>query len=93
MHSWLRNRPLLAYLFAVVVSGLALGVVLGLERVVGYIPLLFLAFVALLEAYAGLGPAFLSVASSLALGLTTPQSAASPASCTQGATATPPPVV
>jgi len=62
MHSWLRNRPLLAYLFAAAVGGMALGVVLGLERVVGYIPLLFLAFVALVEAYAGLGPAFLSVA-------------------------------
>ena len=61
MHSWLRNRPLLGYLFAMVVSGLALAVVLGLEEVVGYIPLLFLAFVALVEAYAGLGPALLSV--------------------------------
>lgn len=62
MHSWLRNRPLLAYLFAAAVGGISLGVVLGLERVVGYIPLLFLAFVALVEAYAGLGPALLSVA-------------------------------
>lgn len=61
MHSWLRNRPVLAYLFAVMVSGLALSVVLGLEKLVGYIPLLFLAFVALVEAYAGFGPALLSV--------------------------------
>jgi PAS domain S-box-containing protein len=61
MRSWLRNRPVLAYLFALVVSGVALVVVLGLEKVVGYIPLLFLAFVALVEAYAGLGPALASV--------------------------------
>ena len=61
MHSWLRNRPLLAYLFAAMVSAAALAVVLGLEKVVGYIPLLFLAFVALVEAYAGFGPALLSV--------------------------------
>lgn len=61
MHSWLRNRPLLAYLFAAAVSGAALGVVLGLEKLVGYIPLLFLAFVALVEAYAGFGPALLGV--------------------------------
>lgn len=61
MHSWLRNRPVLAYLFALVMGGVALGVVLGLERLVGYIPLLFLAFVALVEAYAGFRPALLSV--------------------------------
>ena len=61
MRSWLRNRPVFAYLFALAVSGMALGVVLGLEKVVGYIPLLFLAFVALVEAYAGFGPALVSV--------------------------------
>lgn len=62
MRSWLRNRPLLAYLFAVLVSAVALGVVLGLETVVGYIPLLFLAFIALVEVYSGPGPALVSVA-------------------------------
>ena len=61
MPSWLRNRPFLAYLFAVLVGGVALAAVLGLEKVVGYIPLLFLAFVALVEANAGFGPALLSV--------------------------------
>jgi two-component system sensor histidine kinase AtoS len=61
MRSWLRNRPVLAYLFAVMMGAIALGVVLGVEKVVGYIPLLFLAFVALVEAYAGFGPALLSV--------------------------------
>jgi PAS domain S-box-containing protein len=61
MRRWLRNRPVLAYLFAFLVGGVALGVVVGLEHVVGYIPLLFLAFVALVEAYAGWGPALLSM--------------------------------
>lgn len=61
MRSWLRNRPLLAYLFGIMVGGMASGAVLGLEKVVGYIPLLFLAFVALVEAYAGPGPALLSM--------------------------------
>ena len=61
MRSWLRNRPFLAYLFALLVGGLALGVVLGLETVVGYIPLLFLAFIALVEVYSGPAPALVSV--------------------------------
>jgi two-component system sensor histidine kinase AtoS len=62
MRPWLRNRPLLAYAFGMAVGAMAIGVVLGLEKVVGYIPLLFLAFVALVEAYAGPGPALLSMA-------------------------------
>ncbi|HLK32283.1 MAG TPA: PAS domain S-box protein, partial [Terriglobales bacterium] len=62
MRPWLRNRPVLAYAFAVLVAVVALGVVLGLETVLGYIPLLFLAFVALVEAYAGPGPSLLTVA-------------------------------
>ena len=66
MRSWLRNRPVLAYGFSLLVSGAALGAVLGLEKLVGYIPLLFLAFVALVEAYAGFGPALLSVGACIA---------------------------
>ncbi|HZR33424.1 MAG TPA: ATP-binding protein [Terriglobales bacterium] len=62
MRELLKDRPVLGYVFAAVASVLAIFVVRGIEPLVGYIPMLFLAGVAAVEAYAGAGPALLSVA-------------------------------
>ena len=61
----LRNRPVLRYVFAIAATALAIGVVRGTDQVVGYVPLLFLPAVAAIEAYAGPGPALLSIALSI----------------------------
>src|SRR2546421_3070242 len=61
MREWLRTRPLLRYVFAIAVSVVGVAVVIGIEPVVGYVPLLFLPCVALVEAYAGVIPALISV--------------------------------
>ena len=53
--------PLIRYGIAVAVSIFALGLVLGIAPFIGYIPLFFLAAVAVVETYAGAGPAILSV--------------------------------
>jgi PAS domain S-box-containing protein len=61
----LRNRPVLRYLLAILATALAIGVVRGTDQIVGYVPLLFLPAVAAIEAYAGPGPALLSISLSI----------------------------
>ncbi len=53
--------PLLRYGIGVAASFAALGLVLGITPYVGYIPLFFLAAVALVETYAGRGPAIVNI--------------------------------
>jgi len=53
----LQNRPVLRYVLALIISGVAIASVSALEPVVGFVPSLFLAAVALAEAYAGIRPA------------------------------------
>src|SRR5919204_1056363 len=62
MRNWLQKRPLLRYLFAVLATAIGVGIVIGVEPFVGYVPMLFLPLVALVEAYAGPEPAMLSTA-------------------------------
>lgn len=50
-------RPVLAYLIAVLTSAISLIVVALVKQQVGYVPLLLLASVALIERYFGVGPA------------------------------------
>jgi len=61
VRSWIRNRPAIGYIFSFVISAAALGLVMGIEPITGYIPLLFLAAAAVVEAYAGPGPALFNV--------------------------------
>jgi two-component system sensor histidine kinase HydH len=53
-------RTVLRYLIAMAISGLSLGLVSMVEADVGYVPLLLLPAVALVERYAGPGPAILT---------------------------------
>jgi PAS domain S-box-containing protein len=61
MEAGAQSGALVRYGIAVAASIAAVGLVLGITPVLGYIPLLFLAAVALVEAYAGPGPAILNI--------------------------------
>jgi PAS domain S-box-containing protein len=54
-------RPALGYLVSVVVSLVAIAIVLSIQPLVSFIPVIFVAAVAAIEAYAGRGPAILSI--------------------------------
>lgn len=62
MSQRLQNRPVLRYVLALIISGVAIACVSALEPIVGFVPSLFLAAVALAEAYAGIRPALLVMA-------------------------------
>ena len=61
MDATLQNRALVRYGIAVAASVGAVALVLSITPLLGYIPLLFLAAVALVETYAGPGPAMLNI--------------------------------
>lgn len=57
-----KSRPVLGYLVAIAVSLSTIGIVLAIQPMVSFVPVLFIAAVALVQAYAGLGPAIFSIA-------------------------------
>src|SRR5581483_5757941 len=57
----IKNRRVLGYLVAVAVTLSTIGIVLAIQPLVSFVPVLFVAAVALIQAYAGLRPAFLSI--------------------------------
>lgn len=56
-----KTRPVLGYLVSVIVSLVAIAIVLSIQPLVSFIPVIFVAAVAAIQAYAGLGPAILSI--------------------------------
>src|SRR5579884_1537220 len=56
-----KTRPVLGYLVSVVVSLIAIAIVLSIQPLVSFVPVIFVAAVAAIQAYAGLGPAILSI--------------------------------
>ncbi|HZU44194.1 MAG TPA: ATP-binding protein [Terriglobales bacterium] len=56
-----KTRPVVGYLVSVIVSLVAIGIVLSIQPLVSFIPVIFVAAVAAIQAYAGLGPAILSI--------------------------------
>jgi len=57
----IKNRRVLGYLVAVAVTLSTIGIVLAIQPLVSFVPVLFVAAVALIQAYAGLRPALLSI--------------------------------
>ena len=56
-----KTRRVLGYLISVVVSLVAIAIVLSIQPLVSFIPVIFVAAVAAIQAYAGLGPAIVSI--------------------------------
>jgi PAS domain S-box-containing protein len=56
-----KTRTVLGYLISIAVSFIAIVIVGGIQPLVSFVPVIFVAAVAAIQAYAGLGPAILSI--------------------------------